>query len=403
LQTGRAKALGVKGKIGSMSMSERAPKVSSDRAKCDGPVEGFVAFAKRLTAPNAAQRLQKLADGPDADRFVERLVQEAFGGSAHAATCLSLIGRFGSDPSWAEKLRAVETAGEAPAPDHLKARDLAPVGCGLRVISSEKALPWLARAYLRLKTASAARTAVQTVLLDAAPTTHALAGVLSDALGTLESGGLRLTKGMAKQCADTLEQHAQRHADAKPEAAESPLARLAKLADRADVARLVSALLDTPAAALPNERRAGSETDNDTDGSSEDTGSVDGGNATATAIAQAAWSEADEALGRALQDMAFLDQSFERLESAAEGDLAERARKAKGASNLVLQWVRQAARLRRVAALNKVGDRVPFDPSKLVVDGGAAVGELVRVVKPPVVRGSETQQVVLVPGEAEVE
>jgi hypothetical protein len=124
---------------------------------------------------------------------------------------------------------------------------------------------------------------------------------------------------------------------------------------------------------------------------------------TETAITQAAWSEADEALGRALQDMPFLDQSFERLESAAEGDLAERAQKAKGASNLVLQWVRQAARLRRVAALNKVGDRVPFDPSRLVVDGGAAIGELVRVVKPPVVRGSEAQQVVLVPGEAEVE
>jgi hypothetical protein len=126
-----------------------------------------------------------------------------------------------------------------------------------------------------------------------------------------------------------------------------------------------------------------------------------GNSAIKQAIAQAAWSEADEALGRALQDMDFLDRSFERLESAAQGDVAERARKAKDASELVLQWVRQAAHHRSVAALNKVGDRVPFDPAKL--DGDAQIGELVRVVKPPVVRGSEPQQVVLVRGEAEVE
>jgi hypothetical protein len=101
--------------------------------------------------------------------------------------------------------------------------------------------------------------------------------------------------------------------------------------------------------------------------------------------------------------MDFLDRSFEKLESAAQGELAERTRKAKDASELVLQWVRQAARHRSVAALSKVGDRVPFDPSKLKVDGDAQIGELVRVVKPPVVRGSEPRQVVLLQGEAEVE
>jgi hypothetical protein len=364
--------VGAKGKSGSMSRSKSAQKVSGDRAKCDGPIEGFVAFAKRLTTPNAAQRLHKLADGSDADRFAERLVHEAFGSSTHAATCLSLIGHLGSDPDWAARLRAVEPAGEPPVPDGLQTKQLATIFSGLLVISREKALRWLARAYLRLKTASASRAAVQTLLLDAAPTAHALAGALSDTLGALESRGVGLTKGMAKQCAETLEQHAQRNAYANPEAAQSPLARLAKVADRADAARLVSALLST--GPPPSDRG--------------DNGSAE-------------WSEADEALGRALQDMDFLDQSFAKLESSAEGGLADRARRAKDASDLVMQWVRQAARYRSVAALNKVGDHVPFDPAKHELDGDAQIGSVVRVVRPAVVRGSEPQQVVLVRGEAE--
>jgi hypothetical protein len=349
-------------------MSKSAQRASGDRVKCDGPVEGFIAFAKGLSAPKAAKRLQKLTEGPDAGRFAERLVQEAFGGSTHAATSLSLIGRFGLDPGWAARLRAVETVGEPPDPDRLQPKELPPVGNGLLVISRQKALPWLARAYLRLKSSSASRTAVQTLLLKAAASTHALAGALSDAAGTLETGNIRLTRGMAKQCADVLD------AAAGPEAAQSPLGRLAQLAERADAARLVSALLyaDPPPPG-------------------------DGGNASPE------WSEADEALGRALQDMDFLDRSFAKLESGAEGEFADRARRAKDASDLVLQWVRQAARYRSVAALNKVGDHVPFDPAKHDLDGDARIGSLVRVVRPAVVRGCEPQQVVLVRGEAEVE
>jgi hypothetical protein len=99
--------------------------------------------------------------------------------------------------------------------------------------------------------------------------------------------------------------------------------------------------------------------------------------------------------------MDFLDRSFAKLESSAEGELADRARRAKDASNLVMQWVRQAARYRSVAALNKVGDHVHFDPAKHELDGDARIGSVVRVVKPAVVRGSEPQQVVLVRGEAE--
>jgi len=120
-------------------------------------------------------------------------------------------------------------------------------------------------------------------------------------------------------------------------------------------------------------------------------------------MAEAAWSDADEALGRALQDMDFLTRSFDRLESAAQGELADPARRAKNASNLVLQWVQEAARYRRVAILNKAGDRVPFNPAVHELDGKAGIGQLIRIVKPAVVRGSEPQQVVVLRAEAELD
>src|SRR4029077_17742522 len=76
-------------------------------------------------------------------------------------------------------------------------------------------------------------------------------------------------------------------------------------------------------------------------------------------IREAAWSEADDALGRALQDSGRLLRSFERLESVVDGEAANQTRRAKGASDLVLQWVRQAARPRTITPLGSVGARCP--------------------------------------------
>jgi hypothetical protein len=123
----------------------------------------------------------------------------------------------------------------------------------------------------------------------------------------------------------------------------------------------------------------------------------------ASVIKEAAWSDADEALGRALRDMGALDRSFERLESVVDGEAAERARRAKDASNFVLQWVRQAVHQRSIKALNSVGERVPFDPVYHDLGDDAAPGDYVRVVKPSIVRGSGAQQIVLVRGEVELD
>ena len=120
-------------------------------------------------------------------------------------------------------------------------------------------------------------------------------------------------------------------------------------------------------------------------------------------IREAAWSEADEALGRALQDTGRLLQSFERLEFVVDGEAANHTRRAKGASDLVLQWVRQAARQRTITPLGSVGDKVPYDPVFHDLDADAAPGEVVRLVKPPIVRGTDDQRVVLIRGEVELD
>src|SRR5262249_40449979 len=88
-------------------------------------------------------------------------------------------------------------------------------------------------------------------------------------------------------------------------------------------------------------------------------------------VREAAWGDADEALGRALRDMGFMARSFEQLESAVDGAAAERARRAKGASDIVLKWIRQAARQRSIKPLNAVGERVQFDPVYHDLDGAS--------------------------------
>src|SRR5262249_1602584 len=94
-------------------------------------------------------------------------------------------------------------------------------------------------------------------------------------------------------------------------------------------------------------------------------------------IREAAWTDADEALGRALRDMGALDRAFERLESVVEDEAAERTRRARNASNFVLQWVEQAARKRSIKALNAVGERVQFDPALHALEDEAALGDYV--------------------------
>ena len=119
-------------------------------------------------------------------------------------------------------------------------------------------------------------------------------------------------------------------------------------------------------------------------------------------LKEAAWSEADQALARALQDSGRLARSLEKLESAAGGDTARQLASVRGASNLVLQWVRQAARLRNMECKTAMGDVTAFDP-ELHESHEAEPGERVRILKPTVMRSNGSQQAVVLRGEVELE
>jgi hypothetical protein len=380
-----------------------AAEASEERARCEAPAEEFVAFAKGLMLARAARRLQALADSPAAEPFAQRLVQEALSGAPHAGTCLKLIGQLGSDPSWAARLQQGNTEGQPPPLESLPPKELEPAGRGLLVISRSKALPWIAGAYL--KTTGKAALPLQTVLLEAVASGRELAWVLDAAL---KSAGSPVTSTMIANAIAAIEQQAAR-ADTASAAAGSALLQLAKSVKGRQAARLLSSLMLGLLAEEP--AKVGSSVSAPPVAPATDAGRSQGAAEPAepasppamSGIAEAAWSDADEALGRALQEMDFLARSFERLESAAQGEAADRARRARKASSLVLQWVEQAAHYRRVAVLHKTGDRVPFDPAFHDLFGQADIGELVRIVKPAVVRGTEPEQIVLLRAETELD
>lgn len=386
------------------------PKVSrsaiDERAKCEAPPAEFVAFAKGLVTARSGRRLRALAEGPVAELFARRLIKEALSGAPHAATCITLIARLGKNRAWAGKLRKEDALGHLPSVEALQPKELDSVGRGLLVLSQRQALSWIARAYLHVRANTAPAKALEKLLLDAASTTRALARALDEALAT-QPRGQPVADATVRRSVGLIEKHARRLATRKHRAQRSPLRQLAKSATPPEAARLLSALLlalaegEATDSSRPDAAAAEGRLPATNGGATSTSAPKQAPTAVTSAIAEAAWSDADEALGRALQDMDLLVRCFDRLESVAKGELADPARRARSAANLVLQWVQQAARYRRVSVLNKPGDRVPFDPAVHELDGQAGIGDLVRIVKPAVVRGSQPQQVVLLRGEAE--
>ena len=124
------------------------------------------------------------------------------------------------------------------------------------------------------------------------------------------------------------------------------------------------------------------------------------GNGLTKHIATAAWSEADEALGEALQEIPLFYQAMESLK-AASGDVhAEETKQVQLAANLIFQLIQHAARKRELRLGSDRGADAVFDPVKYYSDDNLSHGEPVRVVKPPVIRGQGSSSVVVRVGEA---
>jgi hypothetical protein len=118
-------------------------------------------------------------------------------------------------------------------------------------------------------------------------------------------------------------------------------------------------------------------------------------------VQQAAWSEADEALAQALQDIPKLLQALDKLEEASANDSNLLISKAIGASNVVLQSVRRAAQKRELSSLSEAGSEAPFDPLVHRADVQTKPGVPVRVRKSPIIRGPASAHFVVVRGEVD--
>ncbi len=114
-------------------------------------------------------------------------------------------------------------------------------------------------------------------------------------------------------------------------------------------------------------------------------------------VANAAWSEADEALGEALQEIPHFTEAISQLKATDGNEDSEEARLA---ANLVLQSIRHAARKRELHLGPPAGSETSFDPVMYYSDDALKVGERVRVLKPPVIRGHGEASVVVRVGEA---
>ena len=79
-------------------------------------------------------------------------------------------------------------------------------------------------------------------------------------------------------------------------------------------------------------------------------------------IQDAAWSEADEALGQALQDMPVLMKAIDALQQGAPKELNGLIKRTTGAAKLVMQSVRHAGRKRELAPATDAGSETSFDP-----------------------------------------
>ena len=115
---------------------------------------------------------------------------------------------------------------------------------------------------------------------------------------------------------------------------------------------------------------------------------------------EAAWSEADEALGQALQDIPVLTKAIETLQQAPTTDLNSLVKRTSAAAKLVVQSVRHAGTKRDLVVVMEVGSETKFDPALHRSNDSPHPGDRVRVRKPPVVQGSRSENIV-VQGEVE--
>src|SRR5258706_15335336 len=270
--------------------------------KCDAPAKDFVAFAKGLTLARGAPSLAKLIADPAADRFGNRLLSEALSGEAHAGTCLVLVGHLVNQTFWLAKLRSSDAAGCPPSPDQIPAAGVEAASRALCAIYPGEAVPWIALAYLTRKGSPKLRSSLQSILVEAASTPGALLEGLSRAAEALEAAGEKIPRSAIERSVAAIEASVAGDSTSRGQPTLNGIARLSGLASRTELVRLVTALSVLPSLGQ------GATVHGDAIGAPGDAAAP----RTEDVIGEAAWSQADEALARALQNAAALRHALDR-------------------------------------------------------------------------------------------
>jgi hypothetical protein len=119
-------------------------------------------------------------------------------------------------------------------------------------------------------------------------------------------------------------------------------------------------------------------------------------------IAEAAWSEADETLALAIQDLPTFGRVLAKHRDAASGEMLQSLEQIRLASDLVFQHVRLAAVRRGLEAKYERSQRTSFDPVEFdCYDDDLKEGARVEVLKSPIVKEVAGQAMVVVRGLAE--
>jgi hypothetical protein len=113
------------------------------------------------------------------------------------------------------------------------------------------------------------------------------------------------------------------------------------------------------------------------------------------------WSDVDEPLARALQDIAVFATHAARFKDAAKGSFEREFKRVEGAANLVFQAVKLAAAKRGLDLDGQPGTEAAYDPVYFHSDDIVKLGERVRIRKAAVTRGHGKAKVIVQPGLAD--
>jgi hypothetical protein len=281
-------------------------------------------------------------------------------GQAHASVCLGLVGQLVEDRDWLDKLRAAAPTADLPTPNQVKAKDIEALGkVLLNLVEEEVALAWIAFAYLSMKGAARLRSTVEGLLLDVATTTNALLDALSRGVAAIEATSNQVPKGAISRAIGATEKYAEKQSVGGKEAPTPDLAAIAGRASRAELARLVAAVLSL----------------RDTGGHGPRPVCPDCANG------QAAWVLADKDLARALQGAAALTHALDLATNVDD--------KVRGYAEIVAQAVESVAARRELGLQGVVGETTEYDPAVHQDDIGSNPHSLVRIRRPAVVQGKE--------------